>query len=524
MALPSQSPVPPADGLVTDERLAALLRLAAEYDQLDFKHSSDLSKTRDEVELAKDVGAMQVKGGYIVIGVDNQGNPTGAMDTADASHFDPANLVPKMQKYLAGRLDTAAKVLTWKGKQIILICVKANPGGCAFFQIEGKYQDDDGDEVVVFRRGEVFWRENTRSVRISIDGLEEIIERRFAARREELLREWAAAQQALGVGQLRAGGSPPQPTFALPADELVSSVIELLRADDQIGLRQLLDDGRRRARTYIADQKLAEDQLPTLLDSIICLAATFLTHEQEAWFKRTVLLLVDAYSIVATAIEVKRLGFSSHVAPAAKAPPIWLAIIERVFALGGLAVRREAWEAVRMLAIQLPGPLAEAGYEANWLRHALTMASRAQKFAPTTPDEPEIGLIDLARDDAVRLDCLHSDGVQSEDELLTSIVQFDVLSNLAAIDHAGSTDSRVFYTNFARFRQDRMQPAANRLLTDSAMRAEIFRGTDAELAKALAEVGRLGASQGMRYDGFFGWFGTPVADFIDQHLPQDEEP
>ena len=47
-----------------------------------------------------------------------------------------------------------------------------------------------------------------------------------------------------------------------------------------------------------------------------------------------------------------------------------------------------------------------------------------------------------------------------------------------------------------------------RLLTDHAMRAEIFRGTAAELAAALAAVGHLGATQGAMYGGFFGWNGT----------------
>jgi hypothetical protein len=81
----SYLPVPPADGVVTDERLGVLLRLGAEYDELDFKSMLDLSETRDAVELVKDVGAFRVKGGYIVIGVDGAGNPTGAMDTMNTS-------------------------------------------------------------------------------------------------------------------------------------------------------------------------------------------------------------------------------------------------------------------------------------------------------------------------------------------------------------------------------------------------------------------------------------------------------
>ena len=44
-----------------------------------------------------------------------------------------------------------------------------------------------------------------------------------------------------------------------------------------------------------------------------------------------------------------------------------------------------------------------------------------------------------------------------------SIAQFDVLSNLVAIDDANSTQLKVFYTNFARFRQDRVQPVVEKL-------------------------------------------------------------
>src|SRR5579864_5109732 len=124
MPISRPSPVPPADGVVTDERLGALLGLAAEYDDLDFKAMLDLSSTRDELELAKDVGAMQVKGGHIVIGVDGNGVPTGGMDGADPTPFDPANLVPKMQRFLDGSLDLATNVLNKDGHTIILIGIK----------------------------------------------------------------------------------------------------------------------------------------------------------------------------------------------------------------------------------------------------------------------------------------------------------------------------------------------------------------------------------------------------------------
>jgi hypothetical protein len=525
MPLPPQSPVPPADGIVTDERLSALLRLAAEYDEVDFKGSVDLSSTRGEVEMAKDVGAMQVKGGYIVIGVGDNGEPTGAMDGANTSPFDPANLVPKMQRYLHGSLDIATGVLTRDSHTIVLVCVKPSPRGCAFFKIDGQYQSPQGEQITRFRAGEVFWRETTRSVRITMDGLEQIIERRFLARRDELLREWAAAERALGSatgGTDTPGiaGAGPALSFSLSPEQVPATAIALMRQDDEIGVRQLLDDGRRRARTYIDNDELTDDQLPMLLDSIICLAATFLTYERDSWFERTIALLVDAYAAAGDVNVVRRLGYGTASSQDEKAPRVWLAIIERVFALGGLAVRREAWKAVRTLTTQLPAPEAEFGYDRNWLRHALTMAGRAQQFAPATPGQPEIGLIDFARDDAGRLECLRSDG-PSDDALLASIAQFDVLSNLAAIDDARSTDGRVFYPNFARFRQDRVQPVVERLLTDPAMRAEIFRGTDAELATALQAVDHWATNQGMLYGGFHGWRGTRVSQFVAEHPPPD---
>jgi hypothetical protein len=513
--------------MVTDERLAALLRLAAEYDELDFKSAADLSTTRDEVEMAKDVGAMQVKGGYIVIGVDGSGEPTGGIDGANLSQFDPASLVPKMHRYLHGSLDIATGLLTRDGHTVVLVCVKPNIRGCAFFKIDGQYQDPQGQQVCRFRAGEVFWRENTRSVRITMEGLEEIIERRFLARRDELLREWAAAERALGSASDRGSGTAgtgsagPELSFSLGPDEVSGTAIALMRLDDEIGLRQLLDDGRRRARTYIENDELTEDQLPMLLDSITCLAATLLSYEREEWFERTISLLVDAYAAAGDVNVVRRLGYGTGGSPDEKAPRVWLAIIDRVFALGGLAVRREAWKAVRVLTTQLPAPLAEFGFDTNWLRHGLTMASRAQQFAPTTPGEPEIGLIDLARDDAVRLECLRSDG-PSDDAMVTSIAQFDVLSNLAAIDDANSTEMKIFYTNFARFRQDRVQPVVEKLLSDPAMRAEIFRGTDADLATALAAVDHFATTQGMLYGGFHGWQGTRVWEFVMEHLPPEE--
>ena len=46
------------------------------------------------------------------------------------------------------------------------------------------------------------------------------------------------------------------------------------------------------------------------------------------------------------------------------------------------------------------------------------------------------------------------------DAILTSLAQFDFLSNLAAIDGAGELDHKAYYTNWSRFRQERINPVA----------------------------------------------------------------
>lgn len=58
---PFTSPVV-LDATLSDEKLEELLALKTEYPELDFKAELDLTSTEGVVELAKDVGAMQVLG------------------------------------------------------------------------------------------------------------------------------------------------------------------------------------------------------------------------------------------------------------------------------------------------------------------------------------------------------------------------------------------------------------------------------------------------------------------------------
>jgi hypothetical protein len=297
--------------------------------------------------------------------------------------------------------------------------------------------------------------------------------------------------------------------------ELGPAVLELVRRNDAIALRHLFKTRFARARVAIEAGDV-EGELAADLDRLACVAAVLADYAQHDWFDEVVGTLVDIYAIPFGEGDARRFGFSTRIAPSEVGPRTWLTLMERVYALGALVVRRREWAKVRTLTLQLPGPLVEGGYDTNWLRHAMTMASRAQKFGV----DQKLSLLNLARGVASRLDCLRSDGVGPDsDLLLTSLCEFDVLSNIAAVGGAGTTDGRVFYPNFARFRQTRVQPVVEKLLRDSVMRSVIFPLGDDDLATALNVIGERAQQEGWRYDGFEGWEHTTIGEFISQHLP-----
>ncbi len=508
------------DGWVSSEKLNEILALQAEYPELDFKQKIDVSSTAGLIELAKDVGAMQVDGGYIIAGVDGRGTPMAGMAGADMRLFDEATLVPKLLKYLPEPLQLRSATHERDGHTVVLIYVGRHPSGCAIFHTIGQYKKKERTQVV-FRAGDVFWRDGTRSVRISQQGFEKIVERRLAEAKSgwleeqhELRRSERAELQAAYESRGLADAALGSVNLDLPTGTLNFAVLELIRAGDAIALRHVLNEVEARARSAVERDEI-ETELADVLDKLTCLAATLLDYEQHEWFGRIVGTLSRIYSSPLGPDDARQFGFAMSIAPTDPAPRVWLQVITRVYGLGALATRKSDWRAVRMLTLQLPERL-DRDYDANWLRHALTMASRAQHLQAQEGDQTvKLSLLSLARKDVERLACLRSDGISPEDEIvISSLAQFDVLSNIAAIDGAGNAKSRVFYPNFARFRQERIQPVVDRLLTDQEMRKIIFEGADEDLALALDRIGEVAHSEGIRYGGFEDWDRTSVKDFI----------
>jgi len=523
--MPGDSPVV-VDGQLSNEKISELLALGTEYEELEFKSSLDVSYRPGKVFLARHVGAMQVLGGYILIGADDNGRLTGDMDEIDTQPFDSANLKPAMLRYLPRPLNLHSTVLERSnpGEEdqhvVVAVFIGPHPTGCAVFISDGAFRDGNGDERKLFSMGDVYWRDGTSTTRLSHEGLEVVIASQIETAKQGWVTEQVAIRRqeqddlALAQrGREAANGPLGAINLDMPSRELSLTALDLVRRGDEIALRHLLVSGEARARTLIDRDDL--DNLSATLDKLVCLAATFMEYEVENWFDAVLELLVRIYGMPVTEDQARLYGHRTNIPPEDVGPRVWLQIIERAVALGGLAVRRKRWNVVRSLTIQLPPVLAD-DYNRNWLRHGLTMASRARHFER---DNEQLSLLTLARNRAMENDCLRPDGIDPDDEaLLTSLAQFDFLSNVVALDASPGVDGlRVFYPSFARFYQQRIQGTAERLLTDPDLRAGLIEHDDEYLAGALQVLEGVAQGEGWRYDGFHGFGGTPVGEFIEHH-------
>lgn len=509
------------DGVVSEEKLSDLLALGAEYPELDFKDWVDPRDKRSLVELAVTVGSMEVRGGYIVVGVDNNGSPTGGIDAIPSSLFDEATLAPKLLRYLPEPLHLRSNVLRRGEHDVALIYVGPHPSGCAFFRAIGQYEDN-GQTTVKFRAGEVFWRNGTRSERVNQQGFEEIMAQRL--RREKRL--WFDEQQELRRterseleqayrSQERARGPLGAVSPDLAPAELSAAVLELARDNDEIAFRSFLNDTLDRARQLI-DRGEIGPELADLLDKLACVSATLLRFNLGGWFRETINSLGEVFDTAFSGQNAEYFGYSVALSPTETGPRLWLMVIERVYAVGALAVRVSDWDAVRYIATMKPKNIGD--YYANWLRFGLTMASRAQHLTDHEGGQArEISLLSLARGRANELECLRQDGVTDED-LLSSLAQFDLLSNIAAVAAVGATDDRVFYPSWARLRQSRVDPIVERLATEPEMRHRLTAVEDNEVARALALVSQLAARVGIYFDGFRSWErSASIARFLESN-------
>lgn len=506
---------------VSFEKLSSVLAEGTESEAVDFKREHNSSSRHDVVVLAKEAGAMQMleSGGYVVLGAADDGTPSGLLTDEHAIQLDEASVRAQLLRYLFEPLDLLVAVHRVDNRNVCLVYIGPSRDCFAIFRADGGYQADDGSTRFKFRAGEVFARHGTASERWNHQDIERV-RRRIRAQEKEAWREELRSELAhFGVGQeaqTLAAGPASNLSWELDLEAFIAVVIELVRHGDDIPVRLLLNGLPSRVEELMWSG--GEEALADVLDRCTCLLATFLSIQRDEYFDDALNAVVASYMR----------GFDQHGVArqdtAISAARLWLMITERVLAVGGFAVRAQRWQQVRQLVLQR-GTGYDFEHYTNWLRHGLTMAARASLFVEEADGQRrERSLIELAHNHVRRLAWLRPDAPPEADEILTSLVQFDVLAAIISVDNAGSVDGTHFYTNFARFYSTRSTPVVRRLIEDEALRKIAFPRGDDDLAITINEISRRANAEGWRFDGFTGFGDDVVTKFVEEHLPESPPP
>jgi Putative DNA-binding domain len=463
--------------VVTKEKLLALLAVGTELQQLDFKQKVDLDSRADLIELVKDIAALESCSGYLVIGADDHGRPTGLLTEVLAKKFDEANLRQKVEKYLkAPELRVARH--THEELPLVLIYVDRHPIGFAVVSGLGDYEHKS-ESKVVFRPGDVFVRRGTSSQRWSDDDVERLLKPRDQRLKELHRSDFAAIAAELQAGRRGesiASGPASALTWQLDQSTFEATVTETLRHDDMVPIRLLLVRALGEAISFA--QQGDHASFDTVIDRLTSLAAIALTVSHGQLTQDVLSGLGDRYR--SPAFRYRSIG---------SVPSYWLSILTRATALGGLAVHLRKWPLVQRIALE-PSPDDHYG---SWLRHGLTEAARANAFPRVGNDDEYGGLITPARRITHALPALRPYMPEDEtydanpgsapsdlDPILDNLCGFDALASLIYTTESSPERVASYYPSFGFYYARRSEHYWARLLSDAQFREALMPNVSTE--------------------------------------------
>lgn len=144
--------------------IAQALAAKRESRRIEFKREFSEETPGAWCELLKDIVAIANSGGgVIVVGLDDDGSPTG-WDPAGLLGVDPADTVNSIAKYVGEQFDEVEIADARKDrKKVATITVGARTGSPLVFEKPGTYVDDQGRHKTAFSRGTVYFRHGAKS-------------------------------------------------------------------------------------------------------------------------------------------------------------------------------------------------------------------------------------------------------------------------------------------------------------------------------------------------------------------------
>jgi predicted HTH transcriptional regulator len=156
------------DGRTDYEKLVELLAFP-EGTHLDFKAELDLGSTESKLKFVKDVVAMSntPPGGYLLIGVEDDGKLCLPVGTIDRSSFDGARLGDLVRPYIEGRVNLRVAIHEHLSREVVVILVLSHVDGLPVPMGKAGNHHDPANpkrQINIFRQGEVPVREGPANV------------------------------------------------------------------------------------------------------------------------------------------------------------------------------------------------------------------------------------------------------------------------------------------------------------------------------------------------------------------------
>jgi hypothetical protein len=334
------------DGRTDREKLYELLE-AGEQTHLDYKAWLDLQDSADRLSFVKDAVAMsnRPEGGYILVGVDDEGAPCVDAGTLDRKRFDGAHLGQLVRKYIEGQIEIHSQVHDLDGgREVVLVRVEGHRDGLPVPMAKvGQFETAPGKTVTVFREGEVVVREGSANVPLRHSHWPDLLaerDRRIRGQAQADVQDLAATLTEHLQAQGGTAGSP----LRIEMDESVftAAVEANLEAERDVQIRQFLKQVRNSAGASVSAQHREGDTL----DQLAIVVAQALVFDREALAREA----VDTLHVIYVSLAEHGDRFAREL----------VAILVRVYALGSFAWRGQHWAFVRDM-VQRPIELQPGG-------------------------------------------------------------------------------------------------------------------------------------------------------------------
>ena len=494
------------DGRNDREKLSELLA-AGEQTHLDYKETLDLSETKHKLSIVKDLVTLSNRpgGGYLVIGVRDDGTPCIPIGTFGRSRFDGAALGQLVRGYIEAQIHLNSQVFELDdGNEVIVIQVQGHSDGLPVPLAKlGQYPDAaTGKPVVMFREGDLLIREGSGNVPLRHAHWADILKERERLIRAQALENSQDLIREV-VDQMRAGGggtaSSAPLVLGMDPISFAKAVIINFEAGSRLRIKQFLHHARHMAISPATELETVSEAL----DRVAELAALAIFYDRPDEARDAIDALYETYL---------------HLASKAASAHQLTDILARVYALGSLAVRLRQWPMVNYLTNKpVSVPSGSSYVYSSWLRHGQVQGSRNKVF----PEGNGGLLISMARDlmathSALRPDVpdetvAPAENLDREDVLLNSLCQFDLAYCL--ITAAEGEGQAKGYPTFAAFHQTRSDSLLELIARDPGARAGLFpESPDGVIGQSMMDVVSMAAKESWNF-GNFGtfWSGLPPA-------------